>query len=99
MIFGLTGDALDEDVRSFLDAGADCVLGKVQFSYSVKNLLFISILFPVINRFFPFSYLFFCIISSIFLLCFSYISATSSGPNGRYSSAHGGQWVPLNRRV
>ena len=30
LIFGLTGDALDEDVKIFLDAGADCVLGKVQ---------------------------------------------------------------------
>lgn len=29
LIFGLTGDALDEDVSCFLKAGADCVLGKV----------------------------------------------------------------------
>ena len=29
LIFGLTGDALDEDVQGFLDAGADCVIGKV----------------------------------------------------------------------
>ena len=37
MIFGLTGDALDENVRSFLEAGADCVLGKVLSPYPMKG--------------------------------------------------------------
>ena len=33
LIVGVTGNVLDEDVRTFLQAGADCVLGKpVRFS-------------------------------------------------------------------
>lgn len=37
LIFGLTGDALDEDVQGFLEAGADCVLGKVNASPCIAS--------------------------------------------------------------
>ena len=39
LIVGVTGNVLDEDVRTFLEAGADCVLGKPLRFSTISSLV------------------------------------------------------------
>jgi CheY-like chemotaxis protein len=38
LIFGITGNALDDDVAEFLSAGADCVIAKPLRANSIGEL-------------------------------------------------------------